>query len=556
MKSFARLHSLLTLGLATCLVLITTAQPQTASAQKPRQDEFVVDSKFRPETNGFAFENFGGKGEGNNLDAAQVARIFGEAACAEVTEAGECLLTPGAEQWMNQINNIMQGGRCYGFSVVSLLMYAGQTDPGDFGADEISKLTLEGNADLQRELAYAFSHQMLESVQETIVGGTPVEVLDKLIEALKAGEEAYTIAIFKADMTGGHAVTPFAVQEREGGIAAILVYDNNFPGQTREILVDRNANTWTYTASINSSEPEGVYEGNAETKSLSLMPVTPALDEQPCPFCREGAQAKTVLTQGAAPTKYNQIFLSGNPQNNANLLITDSQNRRLGYTEDGKFVNEIPGARVQVVATGDLWNDESEPVYYVPTSIEFTMLIDGTPLKEADKTDVFMIGPGYALGVIDINLEPGQRDALTISADGDLISYGTYSSESPLIFVGVETQEDAYTFIVQGVDLKGTGDKIQVINVGIDLTKKQLSIDPEGADTETAISLYMSKIDDKKEQEFSTDGIPLRPNDVIYVLYDKWTGQGGKLDLALDAGSDGTIDETLSLDDKDLAAPE
>ena len=41
----------------------------------------------------------------------------------------------------------------------------------------------------------------------------------------------------------------------------------------------------------------------------------------------------------------------------------------------------------------------------------------------------------------------------------------------------------------------------------------------------------------------------LEPTDLMYIYYGKWTGNGGTLELGIDQGSDGTVDEQVNLAD-------
>ena len=261
---------------------------QSASAPVAGSDAsgMVADSGFRPEVNGFQFENYG-KSDAQNLTPAEMQRIFGDVVCASKAN-DQCVLTPPAEQWMKQQNQGMEGGHCYGFSVASLRLFTGQANPSDYGGTTTIELPLNGNEKLQRDIAYSFVFQGFNPVRGGAIAGTPTQVLDKLIEVLKAGKAApdsYTIGFFKADGNGGHAVTPYAVENRGNGIYAVMIYDNNYPKEARAILFDRNADTWNYTTTTNPSEPTSEYQGNAQTKSLFLFPTTPGLQQQACEFC-------------------------------------------------------------------------------------------------------------------------------------------------------------------------------------------------------------------------------------------------------------------------------
>ncbi|HEY9667725.1 MAG TPA: hypothetical protein V6C91_13025, partial [Coleofasciculaceae cyanobacterium] len=195
------------------------------------------------------------------------------------------------EQWMEQRNEVMSGGHCDGMAVLSLLFYLNQLKVEDFGSSSVNTLQLEGNHKLQREIAYWWATQATEPTRSARDNNelTPREVVNELIKAFKADRhsELYTIAIWKRDGKGGHAVTPFAVEDRGNGIFAILVYDNNHPNIAREMIIDSNADIWRYNASVNPNAPEKLYEGDADTKTLLLTPTSFRLQLQQCPFCQE-----------------------------------------------------------------------------------------------------------------------------------------------------------------------------------------------------------------------------------------------------------------------------
>ena len=156
-----------------------------------------------------------------------------------------------------------------------------------------------------------------------------------------------------------------------------------------------------------------------------------------------------------------------------------------------------------------------------------------------------MIGPGYALEVSDIILEPGQIDTLDVSPDGSLISYRTESGETPFLLVAVETPEADYQFGVYGEDLAAG----EALNLSLDTKEGWLSIDSIDNAEFGSYSLVVARYDDQGEQIFGAEGIILDPDDVIYVDYLLWPGNGEPMALDLDQGGDGTVDETLQVDD-------
>ncbi|HEY9675002.1 MAG TPA: hypothetical protein V6D11_26410 [Waterburya sp.] len=239
---------------------------------------------------GFGFENYGEEKDYVHLTSAEVERMFGEQVCVSKIN-GECILTPLGEKWMQQKNQSMGKGHCDGMAALSLLFYVNHINVKDFGGISVNSLRIEGNEKLQREIAYWWTTQATEPTQSARDKNalTPQEVVQELVKAFKAGfnSELYTIALWNSNGKGGHAVTPFAVEEWDNNVYAILVYDNNYPNITRKIIVDSNANTWKYNASINPNAPEYLYEGDANTKTLLLTPTSSRLRIQQCPFCEE-----------------------------------------------------------------------------------------------------------------------------------------------------------------------------------------------------------------------------------------------------------------------------
>ena len=253
-----------------------------------------ADLGFRPGVNGFGFENYGNDVGPTNLTPVEMRRMFGDQVCARIQD-DTCTLTPVAGQWMQQTNDAMSGGHCEGFAALSLLMYTSQVSAADFGGSTAHDLALPNNDPLQREIAYWWATQGTRPTSQDEIKRTPNEIVDILTEAFKAdakAQDTYTVGIFKRDMTGGHAITPYAVVDNGDGTVSIMVYDNNWPDQERQIIVDRTANTWKYEASINPDEPAALYEGDADTFTLSLTPTSARLGQQACDFCADGAASR------------------------------------------------------------------------------------------------------------------------------------------------------------------------------------------------------------------------------------------------------------------------
>lgn len=505
-----------------------------------------ADSGFRPESNGFSFENYGDNIQVKNLTAVEMQRLFGDQVCASQA-GGECILTPPAKQWMQEINNYMAGGHCEGMAVLSLLMYSKHINPADFGASSTHDLSINNEA-LQREIAYWWTTQATWPAASVKINESPQAVVDALIEtytSYPSPAEEWVMGIYMADFSGGHAITPFAVEDKGDGIYHILVYDNNWPDHSRVVEVDYNANTWSYQASTNPNEPESLYQGDASTQNLEIVGINQRMVQQDCDFCAGGSASGTNRgTRGlGAPTQeFNQIWLNGQ----ADLKIVTEDGKRIGFF-DGEFINEIEGARGDNMKFGvDIWDIDNEPVYFIPLGIQFSITVDASRSTEGITNDVVMIGPGYDLVVADLYLDPGTEDTITVSPDGSMLAYNTEYNDAPDMIFGVETPAADYEFIVAALDIESGAEFI----VELDTGEGYLSVNTDNTTEYGVYEIVMYRIDDEGESWFQNDDIYMEPGDTSYFLYSEWEGPGSSLFIDIDYGSDGSIDESIELVDE------
>ena len=506
----------------------------------------VADSGFRPDANGFAFPNYGNDGppaKVSNLTPVEMQRAFGNAVCANMTNG--CTLTPVAQQWMDSENAGMAGGHCYGFSVASMSFYKSNPPPSQFGSNSTPTLD-PNNQDLQREVAFDMAAQSFPLVRTAEIHGTPSDILDKTMAALNSEKDpnskvVYSLGIFRRTQPyAGHAITPYAVEDKGNGQFAILVYDNNYPKSPQAVMVDKNANTWSYNGSPNPNEPSGQYEGDANTMSPSGKPGTLELDpadlsaQQPCPFCAAGGPgastpATGTLAAASGPT-YNEVYLeSQRPGDRGHVLITDDQGRKTGYT-GGQYVNEIPGVVIDPTFADQDWLVDEEPTYDVPTGMKVTLTVDGAGLKSPDTENLTVTGPATALAVNDIELGPNQQDSMVLGADGQSLSYKTAGNETPAILLGTDGTQADYGFSIRGSELGGGGQ----VNVGLDTAGGKLNFDTEGASHTGNYSIAVTRDDSQNSQRFNHTGISLEPGDHASFDYGTFQSNGQSINLTVD----------------------
>jgi hypothetical protein len=408
--------------------------------------------------------------------------LFGSQVCLS-GEGDDCQLIPAAQQWMDNQNDGMANGHCEGFSITALRMYDEDLAPSDYGADTTVALPIVDNTPLQSTIAEDFVYQFLPSVVDARVKGTPSEVLDALSDALNSGDELYTLGIYKADGTGGHAITPFAIEDKGDGQYAILVYDNNFPGVTRAVKVDANAEKWSYVGGINPDDLDEVYEGDASTGTLELDPTYPGQGEQPCPFCSDDAESQgddsgkgSLL---AEDKRYSEITLNGDPANHPHLVFSDDKGRRTGIV-DGKMLHEIPDVTVVKTYATQNWTGSPEPRYRLPQGANYTITVDGSKLTKPAKPKINLVGNGLVVDIEDITIAPGQSDEMALPG-GYGITYQSNSKDevAPNLYAGLVRDDSAYNFAASAVGLK-PGSTISLL---VDQDNKVVILDSTGSES-------------------------------------------------------------------------
>jgi len=539
-------------GLLFCFLLAFLTQSfliqsylcQDDAAQlRSNEDCALIDTGFRPEVDGFSFENYGDDRKAEGLSSEELLRMFGDKVCSGIVD-GKCVLTPAGRHWMEQVNRAMSVGHCEGFAVLSLLMYYGFINPDKFGGSNAHELNIS-NRNLQKEIAFWWTTQGLSPAIDDKVAG-PSNVLNVLTDAFSQGDDAFdswTIGIYKEDGSDGHAVTPYAVKDSGNGLYDVLVYDNNFPNQKRTLTIDKNNNTFSYESSVNPLERSDCYFGS----NIEITPTSSRLVEQKCPFCRDSGAGKLNASSSSAElnatesAKMVQVWLNGS----ARLLLTDEQGKRTGWTAENRHVNEIPGARVQRFLYENPEDEYAvQPLYLLPDGTNFTATIDGTRLKTGSYQELLVIGNGYELNVEDIWLDPGECDSVEITKYGSDyfgLAYATNYTESPDLDIGLETEDADWEFIVKGAEIESGGS----VNVDLDYDSGDFILHTFGNEETGWYQIMVIRTDDNETQVFANDEISMSPNETMYVNFLDWKGDGDSMPLDFDLNDDGIIDKSI-----------
>ncbi|MBN1234684.1 MAG: hypothetical protein JW999_01390 [Methanotrichaceae archaeon] len=520
----------------------------------------INDSGFRPDIDGFGFQNYGEHPETVDLTPEEMQRMFGDQVCASMV-GGKCILTYPAERWMNQAISAMKFGHCEGIAVLSSLMYYNQTHPNLFGGNSTVDLSLE-NVLLQREVGYWWITQVTSPGGSKKVLESPQAVLDTLAQAFfeeKGANEWWVMGIYLPDGSGGHAITPFAVEDSGNGTARILVYDNNWPRDSRFIEVDTLSNTWRYQSSINPDEPDSLYSGNASTKNLEIVSLSSRLGQQQCDFCGaesaatdENAEVKNGSKGTLQGAKSIQIWQSGK----ARALITDENGQRVGLLESGRFVNEIPGAEIRNLKFGPAGMGIAHPpVILLPLALindsHLAININSTANdSQKNQADTTIIAPGFALSASVPDLGRGLNQSMDLFSEGEAYNVSISANRQLSPTISIDTNYQRITLSGLKIDPSGR------INISMDPAFGAFSMSTLGNLKPGTLQLLMTSLDPASgaSSTFKSLDLMLRPDDAVSMDLAGSFSEAGSPSLAVSRKNGGRQEMSLQTVSRNVPA--
>ena len=296
-----------------------------------------IDNGFRVTSDNFSFANWGRSVRADsNVTIQTLIDLFGHSAVCLDGPQNKCTLRPTTTQKLEEWNNALAGGRCEGLATLSTRFFLKLDDPHTFSTSATKVADLEqNNGTLDSAIVYWWATQFLAEVSDRAsISRTksPLGIVDDLIQGLANGV-GYTLGMYY--QSSGHAVTPFAVTHRNNTFV-IHVYDNNFPGIRKEIIVNGSTNTWTYPSAHARLDGQQVTWGG-ETGSLELTPMSSRKGPFTCPFCatvkNKDHTTITVASRDSSAPGY--------------ALVTTHDGKRLEVTPTG-VTNTIAGATYEM----------------------------------------------------------------------------------------------------------------------------------------------------------------------------------------------------------------
>lgn len=538
-------------------IFITTAFIfATFSSIAEGQGKIVATIEFDPEVDGFGFQNYGNQHQWqDDLNAYDLMTMFGVApVCVTGNSLETCVVKRPAENWRLKTLREMKGGHCEGMAVTCFLFFEQREwkwkwkTPTNFqkGVENVYDLKFPNQA-IENYIAYFWATQVLREVnknKDAAYNATPMSIVKKLIETMNLENgELWTIQICKyedGDFKDCHAVAPIAVEEF-GNYYNIHVYDNNKPGSTRFIKVQKSGQqTWEYNAAPNPDEEEDLYTGDTQTKSFNIVPISSRLfgKKYRAPFSTQRERNSESNTSGSTDGDSVEFLVNGD----ADMLVTSGDGKRVGYDWTKKqTVNEISGASLNNISTNS--DDDLPPIInlpYQPTAKPYTVTLSGKTLTKESVSDLMFTGPGFSIGFDEIQLDPNETLTFQISPDGSKISFtASADGETPELYFTYNADDGtSYQLEVDGVEIQAG----KTLFADIDIKAGKLHFkDNDGRHDKYDID-FLRILPNGTQQTFETDDIDIGETDSYEMDFSKWDGKS-PMCFREDNEGDGFTDE-------------
>lgn len=516
---------------------------------------------FFPDPDGYRFHNYSDSPD-SDFTVDDMVFAFGADAVCKAT-APSCVLTAAAEQYRKNGLEGVKGGHCAGMATSSLEIFANPAiTPEQYQSGAETAFALS-KANIRKRIALYAINQWLTPVdhaalttqgnERDIVGN--VKVLNTLIDNLanSGAAKRYTLYFYKPDMTGGHVVTPYAVEKRSESEYWIYVYDNNYPNDfdrvikvtTNGALADTTTTaSWIYEdgATIPGA-PQSDYTGTGTGRNQLVVANLVWTQSFPkvCGFCSTPSVSGASLAEG----DLYEFSINGE----GFILVTrNTDGKRIGYDWTiGELVNEISGAEVLPFSTGLGLNTADRLQIPHTAGATYTIQLASGPTEFGNfvsTVDLTISGAGkvFRLTDLDLNNADGSQDAaptngndvvsVQFAPDTNRVNFkaGTLDGDAPDVIMAIDNRAgEDFTFEVKGADLAAGN----ALAVSFDAATQRFSFEDNNASTASAYNITVSRIN----QDGSTDTVAI--NDAT-----GGEGAGGLIDLQdWDGSSTPTVEQ-------------
>ncbi|UCG26356.1 MAG: hypothetical protein JSW55_10370 [Chloroflexota bacterium] len=518
----------------------STAVPVTPEGEPTIEEQLsYFGPEFRPERDGFKFRNFG-RARRSRVLIENLRELLGDDVCSRVDEDSTCVPTATAQMLLTMINEFREEGHCVGFNVASYRLFTGDLTAADFSPDAGSTFEIEEDKTILTRIALESAQQLLPEVNEALVTGTPNEVLEEL-----RGQDEPVDLIMQSHEGARHSVMAFGLAERSDGLIGILVYDSNYPGETKRILLDTVADTWRYTMADGDPVTGAMaWQGDAASKSLGFIPLSAYTNP-----------TTSLLDQTI-------IALDGD----TDLLISTDEGQ-IGRW-DGQEINSVPGAFL-VNSRGSISSRKGNYMLVSGGSaVQAKYKANGR--QKQTEANIRIASPSVSVTVDNTRLNEGDQAQINVNPQRQQVGFSSSSNQKPTMKYKVtsaqsssrprvellgrqlfkplrqESAEVEYLFTFDHLELAADENIILEFD-----DEARLTLAGDGI-ADDSIVLVMARLDGQSEQTFAADAIEPHSESGIQLDLNGWE-DGGSLTALSDGNGDGQRETVMELQDKPLS---
>ena len=230
----------------------------------------TVDTGFRPQRDGFSFANWSGLSRATALSTRHMFELLRSAGNCESGPNPSCTLRNGFVVDLHHLNEHLSQGRCEGMAVLAARIFLHKTELVHVStrARTTHDLTVAESAD---EIAYWWATQLAPNLQQWSADHRTEDVHVLAHEMFRRMRNKVMLTIGLYSNGTAHAVLPVRAAQR-GNVTTFTVYDPNFPGVTRDLVLDHTRNTWTYRRAVLPDGTLGTLSGSG-AGGLDYVPI-------------------------------------------------------------------------------------------------------------------------------------------------------------------------------------------------------------------------------------------------------------------------------------------
>ncbi|MBX2990089.1 MAG: T9SS type A sorting domain-containing protein [Bacteroidetes bacterium] len=448
---------------------------------------------------------------------------FSVDACYVSTTLG--IYSPTALAWWNALKKRWFGS-CFGIAVSNALAFSYrqqfQSTYPNF-PPFLEPVTLASTPGVKTVVNELYTHQIGDPhITYTVsvgMGKTPTETLNELKEMLIEDTGVpRTLTIRKNSGSGGHAVLPYRVDRDPVNPALfhVSIYDNTFPTSDARIWLDTAANggsgTWFTPNWPTWGGNTGIFLMDPAVDYL-VDPILPKQGIQHSPFVLADTQLQIL----------GSVF--------ASTRIRDSVGNITGYDNDTVYA-QIPGSTPLIMMDGS----ETPPYGYVlPTGRYSVSMSDFT----ADTVKALFATGNKVFSYTRSNAAQNQTDRLFFDNGVSVVNPDQFVKSASLVTIINETAQEKL-FSLRSLEL-AQNDSVRIENPD----SNRLKLISYGPAKEYDIELHHAT--GTGLGRFVRSHVSL-PANTSHIFVPDWSDiTHGDLIVYVDIGNNGTIDDTLEL---------